>query len=97
MNNNREANEVLAKLFGSVSRARIIDFFVSHVGRAFYQREIMFETGLWLQPIQRELENLVTLGIVKKKVMMDRVYYEIDVISPLFKPLCKICEFARRT
>ena len=97
MKNNREADEILAKLFGSVSRARIIEFLVLQVGRAFYQREIMFETGLSLHPTQRELENLVDLEIVKKRETKDRVYYEIDIHSAFFKPLCEICESAQKS
>lgn len=86
--------EVLAKLFGSGSRARIIDLLLSQVGRAFYQREVMYETGTSLHPTQRELENLVGLGIVKKRETRDRVYYEVDAHSPFFKPLREICEAA---
>jgi hypothetical protein len=71
MKDSPEADEILAKLFGSVSRARIIQLLVSQVGRAFYQREIMFETGLSLHPTQRELQNLIDLRIVKKRETKD--------------------------
>lgn len=91
-----EADEILAKLFGSLSRTRIIEFLVSQAGRAFYQREIMYETGLSLHPTQRELKNLMDLGILKKKETRDRVYYEIDTHSPFFKPLCEIFESAQK-
>ena len=86
----------LARLFGSVSRARILQFLVSHAGRAFYQREIMFETGLSLQPTQRELKNLFDLGIIRRRETSDRVYYEIDTLSVFFKPLSEICESVQR-
>jgi hypothetical protein len=89
-----DREERLAKLFGSGSRAKIIDLLVSQVGRAFYQREIMYETGLSLHPTQRELENLLDLGIIKKRETRDRVYYEVDAHSPLFKPLYEICKAA---
>jgi predicted transcriptional regulator len=89
-----DQEERLAKLFGSGSRAKIIDLLLSQVGRAFYQREIMYETGLSLHPTQRELENLLNLGIIKKRETRDRVYYEVDAHSPFFKPLCEICEAA---
>ncbi|MFB3885554.1 MAG: hypothetical protein ACE144_10025 [Thermodesulfobacteriota bacterium] len=95
MKANSQAEEILIKLFGSVSRARIIELLVSQAGRAFYQREIMLETGLSLHPTQRELENLIDLKIVKRRETKDRVYYEIDARSPFFKPLCEICESSR--
>ena len=86
----------MTKLFGSVSRTRILELLLPNSGRTFYQREIIFETGLSLQPTQRELANLLDLGIVKKRETRDRVYYEINTLSPFFKPLCEICEFAKK-
>ena len=97
MKNNPKADELLVKLFGSVSRARIIELLFSQVERAFYQREILYETGLSLHPTQGELENLIDLGIIKKRETKDRVYYEIDTYSPFFKPLCEICESAQKS
>jgi len=44
------------------------------VGRAFYQRAIMYETGLSLQAVQRKFSNLEDLEIIKKKETNARVY-----------------------
>ena len=96
MKSKTNPGEVLSRLFGSGSRARILELLLSNSGRAFYQREIMLEAGLSLQPAQRELANLLDLGIVKKKETRDRVYYEINALSPFFKPLCEICELAKK-
>jgi predicted transcriptional regulator len=71
-------------------RGRILQFLLSQSGRAFYQREIMYETGLTLQPTQRELKNLLDLGIIKKWETAEKVYYEIDTLSPFVKPLREI-------
>ncbi len=91
-----DPEEILSRLFGSVSRARILQFLLSHAGRAFYQREIMFETGLTLHPAQRELQNLFDLGIITRRETHNKVYYEIDSNSPFFKPLCEICKYTRK-
>jgi hypothetical protein len=96
MSHRLDPDEILSRLFGSVSRARILEFLVSRAGRAFYQREIMFEAGLSLQPTQRELKNLFDLGIIKRRETVDKVYYEIDPRSPFFRPLCEICESVQR-
>ena len=88
------SEENLIKLFGSVSRARILVLLFAHMGQKFYQREIMYETGLSLLPVQRELANLVELGILRKQETPNRVYYEVDRGSSLFKPLTKICKSA---
>ncbi len=79
MQNRDHTEEMMAKLFGSTSRPRILNLLLSHPQQAFYQREIMYETGLSLQTVQRELENLICLGILKKA-------------SPWFRPLREICE-----
>ena len=86
-----EPEKNLAKLFGSVSRARILEFLYAFSGRSFYQREIVFETGLTLRAVQRQLNNLAALGIVKMERTRSRVYYEINRNSPFFKPLREIC------
>jgi len=59
--------DMTVKLFGSTSRPRILSLLLSHPQQTFYQREIMYETGLSLQTVQRELENLGRLGILKKR------------------------------
>jgi len=84
----------LVRFFGSTSRARILLFLYAHVGRTFYQREIMFETGLSLQTTQRELGNLADLGILKKQETSHKVYYQVNSASPLFKPLKEICSLS---
>jgi len=89
--------ESLVKLFGSTSRARILSFLLGNTGNSFYQREIMYETGLSLQAVQRELSNLVSLGILKKKEEKSRVYYEVNFTSTFFKPLMDICGQAEQS
>ena len=92
MKNRDHTEEMLPKLFGSTSRPRILTLVLSHPQRAFYQREIMYETGLSLQAVQRELENLLGLGILKRRETNARVYYEVDTTSQWFRPLREICE-----
>ena len=50
----------------------------SHAPETFYQREIMYETGLSLQAVQRELRNLVELDIVKRQETKPKVYYQVN-------------------
>ena len=80
-------DENLVRFFGSVSRARVLTFLYAFPGQSFYRREILSETGLTLLAVQRELSNLVALGIVKRQETVSRVYYEINRDFPLFKPL----------
>jgi len=86
-----DSAESLVKLFGSVSRARILNFLYAFEGQSFYQRQIMYETGLALRAVQRELENLASLGLVRIQKTHNKVYYEINRDSPFFKPFREIC------
>ena len=88
--------EMMVSLFGSTARPRILSLLLNHPQQAFYQREIMYETGLSLQAVQRELENLLRLGILKKRETKARIYYQVDTTSPWFKPLREICELVER-
>jgi len=94
--NRDRAEEMMIRLFGSTSRPRILNLLLNCPQQAFYQREIMYETGLSLQAVQRELENLLHLGILKKRETKARVYYQIDLSSPWFKPLREICGLVGR-
>lgn len=89
-----DLEENFVKLFGSISRARILSFLYTFEGQSFYQREIMYETGLALRAVQREIENLTSLGIVKIEKTRNRVYYKINRDSPFFKPFKEIFRWA---
>jgi predicted transcriptional regulator len=91
MENRPDPEEILVKLFGSISRERILALLISRQGQQLYQREIMYEIGFPLQPTQRELQNLVGLGIAREVRTSNRIYYEINTISPFLKPLKDIC------
>jgi predicted transcriptional regulator len=89
-------NQLLIKLFGSTSRAKILDLLSSHPSQSLYQREVMSETGLSLQAVQRELGNLVGLGILKTRRVRHRVYYQVNPASLFLSPLKQICESGRK-
>ena len=70
--------QMAVKLFGSTSRPRILSLLLGRAEQTFYQREIMYETGLSLQTVQRELENLSRLGILNKRETKGRIYYQAN-------------------
>ena len=90
MKNRPDPEEPFVKLFGSISRARILALLIGRQGQQLYQREIMYEVGFPLQPVQRELQNLVGLGIVREVRTPNHIYYEINTHSHFFKPLKEI-------
>jgi hypothetical protein len=95
MKDRSDPEATLIKLFGSTSRARILSLFFGSTGRSFYQREVMYETGLSLQTVQRELSNLVDLGIIISNRTSINVFYEVNLDSPFHRPLVEICRAAK--
>ena len=91
-----ESEEMLVRLFGSTSRPRILGFLIDHSQEAFYQRKIVYETGLSLQAVQRELKNLLHLGILKTRETNAKVYYQIHSNSPWFNALKEIYEMSKK-
>jgi predicted transcriptional regulator len=96
MKKGEHIEEMAVKLFGSISRPRILSLLLGHPERSLYQREIMYETGLSLQTVQRELENLSHLGILNKRETREKVHYQANAASPWFRPLQEICGLRER-
>ncbi len=92
----RDPEKWLSMFFGSRSRARIVLLFYADPAREFYQPEVMYETGLSLQPVQRELANLTRLGILSKRKTRTRVYYRLAPSSPISQSFKQLVELAGR-
>lgn len=54
----------LEQLFGSRTRLRLLKLFFNNPDKFHYIREITRETGIQINSIRRELENLQNLGII---------------------------------
>ena len=55
---------MLAKLFGSNSRVKILKLFLMRTSDKFYIRQIARDLGLQLNSVRRELENLEKFGLL---------------------------------
>ena len=58
--------------------------------RAYYQRQLEQATGLAIRAIQRELERLVSIGLLFRHVEGNRAYHQVDMDFPLFPELRNI-------
>jgi predicted nucleotidyltransferase len=79
--------DTLHSLFGSETRARLVTVFVTRPTGEFYARQLAREIGMSLTPIQRELERLDRLGIVRAEKRGREKYYRVDETHPLFADL----------
>lgn len=65
---------MIEQFFGSKTRVELLQFFFNNTNRHFYVRELVRRTGMQLNSIRRELENLAKFGIL----MEDKDYKETN-------------------
>ncbi len=58
----------LEQLFGSKTRSRLLALFLQHPEQAYFVRELTRKIDAQLNSVRRELQNLVTLGILVERV-----------------------------
>lgn len=85
-----ESRETLATLFASGARVSLLRVFMLDPVRAYYQRQLEQATGLAIRAIQRELERLVSIGLLFRHVEGNRTYHQVDMDFPLFPELRNI-------
>lgn len=78
---------MLNKLFSSKARVEVLKLFLFNSGEDFYQRQISVITHQPIRGIQRELENLLELGLIEKHTRGNRAYYRTNKNCPIFKEL----------
>ncbi len=78
----KEDNAPIEKLFGSKTRAKLLDLFFSDVNKSYYVREITRVIEEQINSVRRELLNLEGVGIVKSETYDNKVYYSANMKSP---------------
>ncbi len=66
------------QLFGSKTRVKLLSLFYNNPERPFYVREITRKINEQINSVRRELQNLLTIGVVKSINQSNRLYYEIN-------------------
>ena len=78
----KEDSTPIEKLFGSKTRAKLLELFFSNVGKSYYVREITRVVEEQINSVRRELINLEGIGIVKSETFDNKVYYSANMKSP---------------
>ncbi len=77
----------LEALLSSTARVEILQLFLLHPDRQFYQREIERETGQPIRAVQREMERLVGIELLLRSEEGNRVFYRVDPGFPMLAEL----------
>ena len=78
----KEDGTPIEKLFGSKTRAKLLELFFSDVSKSYYVREITRVIEEQINSVRRELINLEGIGIVKSETYDNKVYYSANMKNP---------------
>ena len=78
---------MLAKLFGSEARVKVLSLFMLNVGSEYYLREIAQKTGLAVRSVQRAVGSLVEIQILERESRGNSVYFRLNNGNPILEDL----------
>ena len=80
------AHNLSSALFGKV-RSSVLALLFCHCEKSSYFREIERTVGMGRGAVQRELENLVNVGMIVRRKQGNQVYYQANAKSAIFSEL----------
>jgi predicted nucleotidyltransferase len=80
----------LAETLFSRSRRAVLALLLVRPGEEFFLRQIVRACGGGMGAIQRELQQLVEAGILRRTVRHKQVYFQADAACPIFEELKSI-------
>src|SRR6266568_1838402 len=78
---------MIEQLFGSKTRVKLLQLFLSNPNRSFYVREITRKVDEQINSVRRELSNLLNIGIIVSDNSNNRLYYEVNQDYEFYRPL----------
>ena len=78
---------MIENLFGSKTRFKLLELFMSNPNQVFYVRQITNIIDEQINSVRRELSNLLSLGIIKADNSGKHLYYEVDQSHPKYRHL----------
>lgn len=86
----KETSTPVEKLFGSKTRAKLLQLFFSNPTKSFYIREMTRVIDEQINSVRRELSNLESIGVIKNESFDNKVYYSASSKHPYYHPLVEI-------
>lgn len=78
----KENSTPIEKLFGSKTRAKLLELFFANTNKSFYVREITRVIEEQINSVRRELMNLESIGIIRSETFDNKVYYAANMKHP---------------
>ena len=86
----KESNTPIEKLFGSKTRAKLLQLFFANPTKSFYIREMTRVIDEQINSVRRELSNLESIGVIKNESFDNKVYYSANSKHPFYRPMIEI-------
>ena len=86
----KENSAPVEKLFGSKTRAKLLNLFFENANKSYYVREITRVIEEQINSVRRELLNLESIGIIKNETYDNKVYYSANTKHPYAHALTEI-------
>lgn len=83
-------NTPTEKLFGSKTRAKLLQLFFENPDKSFYVREMTRVIDEQINSVRRELLNLENIGVIKNETFDNKIYYSANNKHPFARPLTEI-------
>ena len=84
------ASTPIEKLFGSKTRAKLLQLFYENPTKSFYVREMTRVIDEQINSVRRELLNLESIGIIKNENFDNKTYYSANQKHPFYRPMIEI-------
>lgn len=78
----KENNAPVEKIFGSKTRAKLLELFFANTNKSFYVREITRLIEEQINSVRRELMNLESIGVIRNETFDNKVYYAANMKHP---------------
>ncbi|MBQ9180860.1 transcriptional regulator [Candidatus Saccharibacteria bacterium] len=86
----KENGTPVEKLFGSKTRAKLLQLFFASPEKSFYVREMTRVIDEQINSVRRELLNLENIGVIKNETYDNKIYYSANLKHPFSRPLCEM-------
>ncbi len=80
-------NGSLSDLLFGQTRSAVLALLYGHVDESFYLRQLARAVGAGLGAVQREVRQLADVGIIRRAVRGNQVFYQANTSSPIFSEL----------
>ena len=86
----KETSAPIEKLFGSKTRAKLLQLFFENPNKSYYVREMTRVIDEQINSVRRELTNLENIGVIKSETFDNKIYYSANNKHPFAHPLAEL-------